>query len=233
MATPPVDLTGGFVFVTLSCVSTTQFNKSVAANMLGDDSTFATCLVSLAMDLYGDEAFSEDSLVVMKNMEDDLGGTFCEENENKLNAALAAATTDLFHRNPNVFNKIVLALNDGDIGDVDDPDDDDLDACKILWAITEVNLLTGDTYESCQEKMSDEVVALINSVVDNEAADLSEVPDDVDTMNEALTTPYYKQYVVAQVLAMATQLLKLGVNKATVAEMLAAHNKDISDTQPE
>lgn len=213
--------------------SNTQFNQAAAAKLLADDSTFATTLMVLCIDLYGDDVFTDDPVVLFKNLEEDLGGKLSEANEQKLQAAITCITTDLFQTNPQMFNKLCLALNTGDIGDEESDDSDDLDACKLLWSLTEVGLLTDQTYEQLEESMSDSVVNAFNEVIDNEAQDLEEVDDDVDTIEEALSTPYYKRYVVANILELARQLLSIGANQQVVAELLAEHRQSLESIQTE
>lgn len=209
-----------------------KFKRNEAAKLLSRDDVFATVLVSIGIDLYGDEFFTMESADLYASMEEDLGGRLCEENENKIQAAITAMTTDLFTSNAEVFRSITLALASGDIGefdddDDDDKDDDDLDACKLLWALTEVGILTDTPYKKMEAEMSDRIVALFNKVVDAEAEDKSEVPDEVDTIDEALSIPYYRRYVIANVLEMAKQFLHIGADPTTISELLEAHHQSL------
>lgn len=209
-----------------------RLNRSAAARLLSRDDTFAFVLMAIAMDKYGDD-MSEDPEVLIMDLEDDFGCRIPDEGRNRIQAAVTVMTTDLFYRNANVFKAVALALSDGDIGGIPDGDDEELDACRCLWATTEVGLLNGQDFGEVADACSDDVVDMVNGVVDNEAEDREEVDDDTDTMEEAMAETYYQRYVVANMLEMASQLLSLGVDGNVVGEMLGRHGRTLKDLEDE
>lgn len=209
-----------------------KLNRNAAARLLSRDDTFAFVLMAIAIDKYGDD-MSEDPEVLIMDLEDDFGCKIPDEGRNRIQAAVTAMTTDLFYRNANVFKAVALALSDGDIGGIPDGDDEELDACRCLWATTEVGLLNGQDFGEVADACSDDVVDMVNDVVDNEAEDREEVDDDTDTMEEAMAETYYQRYVVVNMLEMASQLLSLGVEGNVVGEMLGRHGRSLKDLENE
>lgn len=208
------------------------FDRNAAARLLSSASTFAFVLIAIAVDRYGDD-LEDDVEVLIMNLEDDFGCKIPEEGRNRLHAAVTAMTTDLFYRNANVFKAVALAFSDGDIGSIPDGGDEELDACRCLWATTEVGLLNGQDFVEVADACSDDVVDMVNDVVDNEAEDIEEEleGDDVDTMEEAMGETYYQRYVVANMLELASQLLSIGAQPNVVAEMLERHGRSIQDVE--
>jgi hypothetical protein len=211
-----------------------KINKDAARKLLASDETFAFTLMTILLSYYGQDTFDENPVVLFKNLEEDFHITLPEESENRINAALTAMTTDLFYTQWDAFKTITIALNEGDIGDVEDEDDaDDLSAPEILWSITEVGLLTGENFAGAESLLSDAVAAKCNEVVESEAEDSEVVEPETDTMEEAFVEPYYQKYVTANLMALARQLLSLGVPEGQVAELLAAHRRSIEELKAE
>lgn len=209
-----------------------RFDRNAAARLLSGSGTFAFVLMAIAIDKYGDD-MAEDPEVLIMDLEDDFGCKVPDEGRNRIQAAVTVMTTDLFYRNANVFKAVALAFSDGDIGGIPDGDDEELDACRCLWATTEVGLLNGQDFGEVADACSDDVVDMVNDVVDNEAEDREEVDDDTDTMEEAMAETYYQRYVVANMLEMASQLLSLGVDGNVVGEMLGRHGRTLKDLEDE
>lgn len=201
-----------------------KIDKAEAAKLLESDETFAFTLMVILLATYDQEVFDENPVVLFSRIESDFRIKLPEEAENRINAVLTAMTTDLFYTQYSVFKSIALALCEGDIGD---GEDDDLNAAEILWAITEVGLLNGDTFAETQEKLSDSVAQGCNNIIDDEAED---VDDSSETdLEDAIKEPYYQKFVTANLLELAQQLLRLKVPTQTVEEILKAYNRSLAE----
>lgn len=209
-----------------------KLDRKAASRLLGRDDTFAFVLMAIAIDKYGED-MADDAEVLMMDLEDDFSCKIPDEGRNRIQAACTAMTTDLFFRNRNVFTAVALALADGDIGSIPSGGDEELDACRCLWAMTEVGLLNGMEFDEVSDAFSDDVVNLVNDVVDNEAEDKEDEleGDDVDTAEEAMAETYYQRFVIANMLEISSQLLELGVDPSVVADMLGRHNRTIADLE--
>ncbi len=209
-----------------------KIKREAARKLLASDETFAFTLMTILLSTYGQDAFDENPVALFKNLEEDFNIKLPEESENRINAALTAMTTDLFFTQWASFKAITLALNEGDIGDIvedGEGENEELSAPEILWALTEVGLLTGENFVGAESQLSDSVAAKCNDVIEGEAEDKDEIDDDVDTTEEAFVEPYYQKYVTVQLLALVKQLLDLGVDRKIVGELLATHNRSIEE----
>lgn len=207
-----------------------KLNKRAAETLLASDETFAFTLMTILLAQYDQEVFDENPVVLFGRIENDFGIKLPEESENRINAAITAMTTDLFYTQFSAFKSITLALNEGDIGSIaDDGDEEDLNAAAILWAITEVGLLNGTSFNETQEQLSDSVAKGCNAIIDDEAEEEEMLDDSVDTVQEAIREPYYQQYVTINLLELAKQLLQLNVPKGIVSELLQTYNRDLTE----
>ena len=209
-----------------------QLNKVEAAKLLSSDNTFAFTLMVILLAAYDQDVFDENPVVLFNRIEDDFRIKLPEEAENRINAALTAMTTDLFYTQFSTFKAITLALNEGDIGSIADGIDDDeeeLNAAEILWSITEVGLLNGDTFFEMQEKLSDSVAARCNMLIDSEAEDEETINTDTDTIEEAIKEPYYQKYVTINLLELAQQLLRLNVSSPIIEDLLKTYNRSLTE----
>lgn len=209
-----------------------KLDRRAAARLLASRGTFAFVLMAIAIDKYGSD-MAEDPEVLVMDLESDFSCKIPEEGRNRIQAAMTAMQTNLFFKRPFVFKAIALALADGDIGSLPDGGDEELDACRCLWAVTEVGLLLNMTFDEMTDECSDSVVEMVNDVVDNEAEDKEDQMEgeDVDTMEEAMAETYYQKYVVANVLEIASQLLSLGVDPKLVGDLLAEHRSSLEDLE--
>lgn len=218
------------------------FDKRKAAALLKDESTFAFVLLSIILNKYTgeDDEFPQDYIdepaLLFKEIEEDFKIKLPEDNEDKINAALTVLTTDLFYTNANVFNHIAQTFSLGDPGTLED--DNELDACKCMWAVNEAGLISGVRLEDAAEKMSKSVITTINDVVDTEAEDKEAQLEDfdaaeLDTMEEALAENYYQKYLTANLLALAGQLLRLGVKTSFVGELLGDFGRSMEAIESE
>lgn len=210
-----------------------DINRSAAAELLASDETFAFTLMTILLNEYEQDLFDENPVALFNRIEEDFRIKFPEENENRVNAALTAMTTDLFYTQFSAFKSITLALNEGDIGEIADGDEDeeDLNAAEILWAITEVGLLNGETFTEVQDKISDSVATGCNAVIDNEAEEEEEIDNDTDSIEEAIKEPYYQKYVTINLLELARQLLSLNVPTGMVEELLNTYNRSLNEAK--
>lgn len=208
------------------------YNREAAARLLSNEETFGFVLVAIILSAYGTEALEEEDLTCLfTDLEGDFDCKLCEENENKINAAITAMTTDLFYTNPNVFDAVTLALNEGDIGDIVSGIMEEVNAPQALWALYEVALLNADSMEESRNLCSQSVINHVNEIITGEAADLDEVDDETDTLEEAIQEPYYQQYVNAKIRELARQLLFLGCDPSSVNEFLAENRLTLDDDE--
>lgn len=208
-----------------------DFHRDIVTALLENEDTSAFVLMTILINEFEDkDIFESETEVLFDDIERTFHIKLPEDNENKINAAITAMSTDLFYTNFDVFKAITFSLNEGDLGDVED-DDDVPTVPEIMWAIVEVALLNGTTFSETEfpKHMED----LINDVIDNEAEDKDEVDDEVDTIEEAMTEPYYQRYVTIKLLEVARDLLRLGVPNELVGELLASHNRSLDEMRDE
>lgn len=190
------------------------FKKDEAAKLLASDDSYAFVLMTILLPVFGEDLFEEDTAILFTDIENYFGCHLSEESENRINAAITAMTTDLFFTNINMFNSITLAFSEGDIGDIPSGVMETPDVEEALWAVQEVALLLGERKESpeFQDLFSDEVVRYVSDLIGSVAEDLEEVPDDVDTAEEAFEEPYFSRIITENMTAMFKQLYMLGAS---------------------
>lgn len=195
------------------------FKKSEAAKLLASDDAYAFVLMTILLPVFGDDLFTEDSAVLFADIEDYFDCHLSEESENRINAAITAMTTDLFFTNVNMFNAITLAFAEGDIGDIPEGVMETPDVGDMLWAVQEVSLLIGEPKESeeFQSLFSASVTDYVSAMIASVAEDLEEVPDDVDSIDEAFDEPYFDRVISENTAQMAKQLYMIGVDPAKLA----------------
>lgn len=195
------------------------FKKSEAAKLLASDDAYAFVLMTILLPVFGDDLFTEDSAVLFADIEDYFDCHLSEESENRINAAITAMTTDLFFTNVNMFNAITLAFAEGDIGDIPEGVMETPDVGDMLWAVQEVSLLIGEPKESeeFQSLFSTSVTNYVSDMIASVAEDLEEVPDDVDSLDEAFNDPYFDRVISENTAQMVKQLYMLGVDPAKLA----------------
>lgn len=157
-----------------------QIDVGKARMALGDPSTYAFTLLTIALWAFGDEVLGDpeagveamDSSELWSGLNDVFGTWVTEEGENKLNALILGLQGDLFYRDVEVFSAVAQALFDGDLGDLINGTFDELSAVEIMWAVLEVELARQD--EDGPPKFSDGIVELINQVMRVEQEDHDE-----------------------------------------------------------
>ena len=202
------------------------FKKSEAAKLLASDDAYAFVLIAVLLPVFGDDLFTEDTSILFADIEDYFDCHLSEESENRINAAITAMTTDLFFTNVNMFNSIALAFAEGDIGDIPEGILETPDVGDMLWAVQEMSLLIGEPKESeeFQSKFSPAVVAYINEKLVTVAEDLDEVPDDVDTLDEAFEVPYFERVIDENTAQLIKQLYMIGVDASKLTGYLEDSN---------
>lgn len=198
-----------------------NLNTVAACRILEDEDASAFVLMAILLDRYGDEVFEEDPEALFKNIEEDFRCKLPEENENRINAAILSMATDLPYHKPNVFKAVALAFTEGDIGDIPDGEDEELDGSAAIWTVAELGLLNDDPPgDEAISLYSEAVQNLVGELIREQAADEEEIPDSVDTMEEALDTPYFIVRVEEEIKAIAAQLNELGAPATAIQEIL-------------
>lgn len=198
-----------------------NINKRVAGKLLEGDDAYATSVLALAISLYdGYELYKKDIDVVFDDLEQEYSCELSEENKNKLQAAITLLTTEAFYTRLNAFKAIVLAFNEGDLGGLPDDEDEEIEGSEIIWAVFEAGLMDNSNIDEMSGSFSESISSYISEVVSNEAEDLEEVPDDVDTIAEMLDTDYYMDCIKKNCVLLAQQLSELGFDKTVLAQFL-------------
>jgi hypothetical protein len=169
-------------------------NKSVAAELLADDSTFATVAHIIAYSTYGDDMYGMDILELFQNLEDDYKTELSQDVCQKLQAIVLATTTDAFFQDKEAFRAICNTLIEGDPGFMIM---DELTVIEILWSTYEVSLNHPGTDFS----------ASVQGLMDRELQE-----EGVDSEEEAEDMPYYDRAMDSLTLKFKKQLIKLGLD---------------------
>lgn len=211
-----------------------QFDKKITKELLKDKGTYAFVLLVIILSYLpeGEDDLAEiDTETLFADLEEEFECDIPEENENKINAAITALTTDLFWRSTSVTKAISMAFADGDIGDIINGDDEEVEACYLLWALLEVGIFHNLSLLDSVNQCSDNVINYINEVLDDEA---EERESEVDEIDEVMRDPYYHRYISYNLLQLSAQLLKLGADANTVSEMWQEYVNSIDAlSQPE
>ena len=186
--------------------SPTQLDIGKARVALGEPSTPAFVLLTIAMWAFGDEVLGDpeagieplDPSELWAGLNEVFGTWVTEEGENKLNALLLALQGDLFYRDIEVFQSVCHALFDGDLGDLINGQFDELSSVEIMWAVLEVELARQD--EDGPPKFVDAINDLINQTLLLE-------PDNHDEDVGMVRTEYYQ---------LLDQLREIGVPVAAI-----------------
>lgn len=148
---------------------------------------FASSLVALFIDRYGEAALNWDPDTIAMELHADFGD-IPESNTDKLMAMITALTTDTFYRSPEVFMSVCMALNgDADTQGWDSDLPDIPEAEELAWGITEVALLDAQgKHQELRGRFSDEIRRLIGVVLAGEGIDN---PPDVLSIADMPPTP--------------------------------------------
>ena len=170
-----------------------------------EEDVFATTLLTICLINYGDETFKVDPLVLFAWLEEDFGTEVSEINQNKLNAILAALTTDYFYNDLSTFKSICSTLTEGDPGVIDtELIGDETTIPEILWGIYEVSLCNDETVVNTY-KFSNSIQSFINIA-------LKENPlEQADSSLEL--SPSEENIIKNNCIALSKQLLKIGIKE--------------------
>lgn len=196
-----------------------KFDKKLTKQLLVDKGTYAFVLLTIILAYLpeGEDDLGEiDTEVLFTDLEEEFECNIPEENENKINAAITALTTDLFWKSPSVNKAISMAFQDGDIGNIINEDDEEIEGCYLIWALLEVGMFHDMSLSDSVNACSNDVINFINSVLDEEA---EEKESDVDEVDEVMSDPYYHRYISYNLLQLSSQLLQLGADPNVVAEL--------------
>lgn len=194
-----------------------KFDKKVTAELLSDSSTYAfilLCIILSYLPENQDDLAEVDVEELLIDLEEEFKCKIPEENENKINAAITALTTDLFYRSSSAMKAIALAFSDGDIGDIANGGDEDVEACEILWAALEVGLINDTSFIESVAEFSPHVMQEVNEILDNESED-----SEVDELDEMMRDPYYHKYISYHIMQLTSQLVKLGVESSIIKDI--------------
>lgn len=194
-----------------------KFDKKVTAELLSDSSTYAfilLCIILSYLPENQDDLAEVDVEELLIDLEEEFKCKIPEENENKINAAITALTTDLFYRSSSAMKAIALSFSDGDIGDIANGGDEDVEACEILWAALEVGLINDTSFIESVAEFSPHVMQEVNKILDNESED-----SEVDELDEMMRDPYYHKYISYHIMQLTSQLVKLGVESSIIKDI--------------
>lgn len=207
-----------------------KFDKQITRELLKDDSTFACVLLAIVLSFIQDDDNSDLANIEVEELLQDLEEEFnCyipEENENKINAAILALTTDLFWTRFPVTKSITMAFDDGDIGDTAVGGDEEIEACPLLWAALEVGIINGMSFTESLREFTPSVTNSINEILDAEAEDTNAEADGLEEVNR---DPYYHRYLSNNIVSMIGQFVKLGVPNDITSELLSDYVNSVSE----
>ena len=134
---------------------------------LGSDETYATVLLLIVMDTYGQEALEWSPATIRMQLEDDFSVPLPDGNLDKIMAAITIVTTNYFYQDPVRFVELCNILS-GD--DAEHDEFDPADVSEILWGISESFLLwppekEDDAYDT---KFSAEIIEYIRQTLTEE-----------------------------------------------------------------
>lgn len=197
------------------------FDIKATRELLKDDSTYASVLFAIVLSFIQDDENQNLADIEIEELLQDLEEEFkCdipEENENKINAAITAFTTDLFWQRFNVTKAITMAFEDGDIGGIAKGEDEEIEACPLLWATLEVGIINGMSFIESLGEFSTTVTNEINKILDSEAEDTEAEADELEEVSQ---DPYYHRYLSSNIVSLMGQFIKLGVPNDVTNELL-------------
>lgn len=195
----------------------TILNKPAVKEILSSDNAFALTLLTICLFQYPDDLLEKDPEELYKDLEEDFGAELSQESKNRIQTALLALTTDAFYQSIPLFKSMTESLNTGILSDSlfdeeeEEDDEDYLSIAECLWAIYEV-----DTINAQKEEFSENVSNYIDRIISSEAEDSEDVPDSVDTVEEARRLPYFEKYMADTIGELRQQLVDIGVPKEDV-----------------
>jgi len=133
-------------------------------DILRDETTPGTVLISIFVDIYGMEALEWDPETIHMELEELLGSKMPPSPFNKLMAAIEVTTSDSFYRDLPSFIRLCNALYDGTlhVGTFDPAD-----AVEIAWGVAEALLLWPPLPDE-QEPFDQKIVGYIQQALRDE-----------------------------------------------------------------
>lgn len=171
-----------------------QLDEGACRRLLGDPDTPAFVLLTIAMWALGPivlgdpdgDVDAEDPAEVVAALYDRFDVWITDEGQNKLNAITMALQGDLFYRDVDVFNAVVTALPDGDLGDlIDNEMASDITLADIMWAMLEVDIAAGHDADT-RPKFSPGVQAIVDREFTQSQEDMTEVYAEVSAAFDAV-----------------------------------------------
>lgn len=187
-----------------------DLNPTHIADLLRDPETHMTTLFVILHAAYGEDIYFEDPLVLFAQLEEDFNAELPIQAENRINAGLTTIPSDLFYRDPSVFQAVANTLYSGDLGD--DIFLDDLTLPEIMWAIFEVDYIRdvmeaifGDSIRIPDG--TNDFTPLVEKIIADVAASESIEVDEAEALE-----PYAEQFIGELFDSLDSQLRKLGVD---------------------
>lgn len=204
-----------------------KLKKDVAKEFLSGDDAYMSSIMTILYKVFGDRVFEEDPAILFKDIEDEFGCKLSEECENKINAAIVLMTTDKFFTDKTVFTAITLAINEGDIGGIPKGQEEEIDGLMVMWAMFEAGLLGDKNLDEMLSMMKEDVVDFADAQIASIAQDKEDIPDDVDTVEEAMDSNAFMDYLKRNIYELALQLERLGADKETLKEFLKDNDIEV------
>lgn len=141
--------------------------STILRSFLGADETYATVLLLIVADTYGQEALEWSPTTLRMQLEEDFSVKLPSGNLDKIMAAITVVTTNYFYQDPTRFVELCNVFS-GD--DAEHDEFDPADVSEILWGISESFLLwppeEGD--DSYDTKFSAEILEYIRQTLTEE-----------------------------------------------------------------
>jgi hypothetical protein len=143
-----------------------ELKRDEVAQYWKNSETFATSLVTLAIDEWGTECLEWDPKTFRMELKDVYKIDIPQKNVDKLMAAIVIMTTNLFYTSVDTFHNVANALN-GSLANfqVWDP----LEASEAAWAITEANMIDmPDLKKDFAERFSPAIRKYLGIILEDE-----------------------------------------------------------------
>lgn len=176
-------------------------NRAAVADLLSDDSTFATIAHIISYGAYGGDMYEMDILELFTRLEEDYRVELSEDVRQRLQAIILATTTDAFFEDPESFKAIANTLVDGDPGFMIF---DELTVPEIMWA----------TYEVSLNHPGSDFTPAVQVVIDRELKE-----EGFDSEEEVEEHPYFYRAIKKLRSELVEQLKKLDINSTSLPKI--------------
>lgn len=143
----------------------------IASMLSGQTPTYGSVLLGIAIKEFGIECLTWDPETLDLEFKDRFRVQMNTVVKNQLNAIITMLTSDVWERNPMIFNFIANALGDGAASmAMVEP----ANPCEIAWALVEYSIIDrpekfDPPEEHIENKLSQDVIALIGGILKNNA----------------------------------------------------------------